>query len=368
MSISFKNTFYVLACLAGFILLLHVGRPVLVSFSIAFLISLILYPVCKKLEKWGFSRIMAAITTLLAVTGVIVGIFYGFSSQIISLTSEFSDFGQKLRELLSKVVVFVNNNVSILPNIKEEDIIQKGAEWFKKSGGDIVSDTFSQTASLISGLIMVAVYTFLLLIYRTGLKEVLIQASRSDYNEKISEMISEIQKIGQQYLVGMGIMIVVLGVLYSLALLLVGIDHPFFFGFLASLLAIIPYVGTTIGATIPTLYAFMTSDSYWVPLGVVFSFWAVQFLENNFLNPKIVGGNLDLNALAAILSLIIGGFLWGVAGMAVFLPLTAILRVFCSYFDQLKPVSLFLGEELFESKKEDKLEQMKNKISKIFKR
>jgi predicted PurR-regulated permease PerM len=68
---------------------------------------------------------------------------------------------------------------------------------------------------------------------------------------------------------------------------MIGIDSPFLFGFLAAVLAIIPYVGTIAGAAIPVLYSFMTYVCLWMPMAIAAFFWFVQVIESNFLTPKL---------------------------------------------------------------------------------
>jgi predicted PurR-regulated permease PerM len=91
-------------------------------------------------------------------------------------------------------------------------------------------------------------------------------------------------------------------------------------------------------------------DSLWPVIAVVILFWAVQLISDNFLSPKIVGGSLNINALAAILSLIVGALVWGVAGMILFLPFTAMLKVFCEEFEELKPIALLIGNQYYKEK------------------
>lgn len=353
MNFSFKNTFFALACAAAILALIYVGRPILISLSIALLTSFILYPVVQKLESWKFSRVMAAFTTILFVVICTFGVFYLFSQQIANVMDGLTNFEKKLNVLLDEVVAFVNNQTGAASTISSDDLIDKSQEWVEKSSQSIVSSTLNQSSALLSGLLVVLVYTFLLLIYRSGLKKAIVQSALDEDQSKVSDMLKEMQSVGMNYLFGMAIMIGILGVANSLVLLSFGIDHAFFFGFLAALLAIIPYVGTTIGASIPVLYAFMTHESYLIPLGVMLCFWVIQLVESNFLSPKIVGGNLNLNALSAIISLIVGGYLWGLAGMVLFLPLTAIFKVFCSYYTELKPIGKLLGDEVFISKSEN---------------
>ncbi|MBU1368842.1 MAG: AI-2E family transporter, partial [Bacteroidetes bacterium] len=97
-------------------------------------------------------------------------------------------------------------------------------------------------------------------------------------------------------------------------------------------------------AIIPVIYAFVSYDSIWIAVAVALLFWFVQLVSDNFLTPSIVGGSLKINALTAILSLFIGASVWGLAGMILFLPFAAMIRVVCEEFEELKPVALMMGE------------------------
>lgn len=359
MKISFQKTFYAFGTVGAAVLFLYFGKSLLVSLSIAMLSSFILYPISKKMEHFGIGRILAVSISLLGVFGLMAGIIYLFSTQILQLLGELSEFEHKLTSIFTEAVNFLNQKVALIPEIKQGDLLSQGKQWVKKSGVDFMSSTVGNTAAFFSGTLMVVIYTFLLLLYRSGIRKVIIATVKDKSKSKISKMLAEIQNVGQNYLFGMSIMIVILGSANSLTLWLFGIDHPFLFGFLAALLAIIPYVGTTLGATIPVIFAFMTHESIWIPLGLALSFWCIQLIESNFLSPKIIGGNLNVNALAAIISLIVGGYLWGIAGMALFLPMTAIFKVFCSYYKQLKPLSMLMSDDLY------KIEDKPNLLRKI---
>ncbi len=346
MHFSFKGTFFCLACTAGLFILLHFGKPLIIPLSMALLLAFILYPLCKRLENLGLNRIWATVACLFGLFVAAAGTMFLFSRQIVTVAGQFSDFQFKLLTLLSDGLKFAHDKISIIPYLGIYSLMEKGKEWLQESGEGLVTDTFTQTASLVSGFIMVVVFTFLLLIYRRGLVEAATRFAAPENKTKVVRMISRMQKVGKQYVFGMAIMICILGFANSLALLLIGIDHAFFFGFMAAILAVIPYVGTTLGAVVPATYAAMTHDSPFVPLLVIGAFAVIQIVEGNYLSPKIVGGQLNVNALAAIITLVIGGYLWGIAGMALFLPLTAILKVFCDYFTELRPLATFLGPEL----------------------
>jgi len=366
MKVSFQKIFYVFSSIILLIISLHFAKPVMIPLVSALLLAFILFPVSRKLEKIGFGRISSTTISLVGFTIIIISVFYLFSRQIISLISQLTEFRDRLSMVFEQSVQFLNEKIPVIPKLSQADIIDKSQQWVKESGIDIMSNTVDSTTTFFSGIIAIVVYTFLLLIYRSGIIKVFVDSVKEAYKPKIREMIVEMQKVGQNYLVGMGIMILILGSANSIVLMIFNIDHPFLFGFFAGLLALIPYIGTAIGGLIPVLYAFMTQDSLWIPVGIAVSFWIIQSIEGNFLNPKIVGGNLNINALAAIIALIVGGFLWGIAGMILFLPLAAIFRVFCSYFSELKPVSMFMRDDLFESKKKTGGPHTFDKLLKLF--
>ena len=99
------------------------------------------------------------------------------------------------------------------------------------------------------------------------------------------------------------------------------------------------------GAAIPILYSLIFYDSIWMPITIAIFFWFVQFIEGNFLTPRIVGGNLKINAIFSILSIIIGTSVWGIAGMILFLLVAAMLKVVCEEYEELKPIALLIGEQ-----------------------
>jgi predicted PurR-regulated permease PerM len=110
----------------------------------------------------------------------------------------------------------------------------------------------------------------------------------------------------------------------------------------------------------------MSSDQLWVPLAVAILFWFIQLIESNFLSPKVVGNSVNVNAFAAILSLIIGASIWGVAGMILFLPFAAMLKVICEEYESLQPLALLIGNTNFQdgdSSKKGVLQRLKKKLT-----
>ena len=363
MKLSFQNLFYIMVFIFGLFAILVLAKPVLIPLSMALFISFILLPVAQKLESWGFSRLLAAFGSLLMIILIIGGGIFLFSAQIVNLSDQLSDFTGKILNTLSDVVVFINSNVNFIDDLNRDELVENGKEWLNESSGSLMQTAFNSTAAFLTGLLATIIFTFLILIYRDGLTRAFVAFGDDENKSKIFRMLKNIQRVGKKYLSGMFLLILILGFAHSIALLIIGIDSPFLFGFLVAVLAFLPYIGTVIGAIIPILYTFMTADSLWVPLVVIMWFWAMQIMESNFLNPKIVGSSVNVNALVAILSLLIGSSVWGIAGMVLFLPFAAILKVVCEEFDQLKPVAMLISSDISgDSEEESKTSEWYEKI------
>lgn len=344
MRLSFKKAFFALATVMALFAILLLGQAVLVPLAFALLIAFILLPVVQRFERWGAGKSLAALLALLALFLVLGGGIVLFSSQISQVSNDLVDFKEKLLALVADVTLFFNRYIGFLPVQQRGDVMGSLKTWLNESAGVLLSETVSGTANISFGIMMAVVYIFLFLLYRKGLVGALVQFYQPQHQAKALGMFRSVQMVGQQYLFGMTVIILILGFVNSIGLWIIGIDYPFLFGFLAALLALIPYAGTFLGAALPILYAFVSYDALWMPISIGLFFWAVQFVEANFLTPKIVGGKLQINALTSILSIIIGAAVWGVAGMILFLPFAAMLKVICEVHEPLQPVALFIGD------------------------
>jgi len=343
---SVKTAFYVVAFLVLFVFSIIEAKGLLIPFTYSVLISFILYPMCRFFEKKGLPRMLSILICFLIVVAGLFGLFYFFSTQVVSIVREFEDFRDKLLNLVHQGIEQYNK---IVPNSKldDESLLSQSKKWFSSSGGSFLFGTLNQTSNFFSGLIILPIYVFLLLLYRTGIRKVMLRFVEQEYQLSFSHLLQDIQQVGQKYIGGLIIIIFIIGLLDSIALWIIGVDSPFFFGFLAGCLAVIPYIGTGIGALLPALYALM-NHSPAMALYVLIAFWAVQFLEGNFLTPKIIGGEVSLNPLAAILSLVAGGFVWGLSGMILFIPLAAIMKIVCQNYKELEPIAGLMGDEITE--------------------
>jgi len=345
MPLSFQKIFYAILSIFALFTILILAKTVLIPLAFALVTAFILFPLVRRYEGWGVNKTMATLFAMLTLVLIIGGGITLFSSQIFQLSENVTEFKDKILRVFAEVTIFINSNFSMAHPLEKGELLEKLKTWLNESIGSLVNQTFSGTVAFLTGLLSSVVFTFLILLYSTGLTHAMVNFYPERYQGQAKTMLKSVYDVGKSYLLGMSLIILILGIVNSVGLWIIGIESPFLFGFLAAILAIIPYVGTVVGAIIPIIYAFIVYESIWMPVAIAVFFWAVQVVESNFLTPKIVGGKLQVNALTAILSIIIGASVWGIAGMILFLPFAAMLKVVAESYIELKPLSLLIGNE-----------------------
>ncbi|MBI3220826.1 MAG: AI-2E family transporter [Bacteroidetes bacterium] len=322
-------------------------KDIVMPIAFAALFSVVLLPLAKRFEK-KTGRIFS-ITLVLLVAFLAMGLLFWFVvAQLASLTESLPDLEGKFLTLINSF----SDQINAWLNIDTHEQMQMMKDALKNFSSYFGSVLVS-TSYFAYFFIQVPIYIFLFLLYRERFKDFLL-AVWPDSNLKWKD---EIQGVVRGYISGLTIVTIIAAVLNSIGLLLLGIEHAIFFGFLSGLLTMIPYVGITIGAALPTLLALVTKDSIWYAVGVVAVHGFVQFLEGNFITPKVTGSKISVNALAAILALLVGGKIWGITGMILAVPAVGILKILLSYSPSLKPLVILL-EDKHNEMTEEEIEKM----------
>jgi predicted PurR-regulated permease PerM len=188
------------------------------------------------------------------------------------------------------------------------------------------------------------VYVALLLFYRNHIKEFLLKLSPQSQRDEMEKIIFRSANVTQQYLIGLGKMIVCLWIMYGIGFSILGVKNAIFFAILCGVLEIIPFIGNITGTTITVLVAAMDGGSFPMLGGIVATYGVVQLIQGWVLEPLIVGPQVKINPLFTIIALVVGEILWGIPGIIVAIPLIAMLKVFCDHIDSLKPYGFLIAE------------------------
>jgi predicted PurR-regulated permease PerM len=192
---------------------------------------------------------------------------------------------------------------------------------------------------------LLPIYIYLMLFYKDILLRFIFMWFKTEHHPKVKEAIYETEAIIKNYLVGLLIQVSYMTILLGGILLLIGIKHALLIGVIFAILNLIPYVGALIGNIIGVMLTLTSSTELWPVLTVLLVIAAVQFLDNNILMPRIVGSKVKINALFAILGVIIGGSIAGVSGMFLSMPIIAVLKVIFDRTEIFKQWGVLLGDE-----------------------
>ncbi|MCH7411183.1 AI-2E family transporter [Belliella sp. DSM 111904] len=351
---SYIKALLVLCLTAAIIFTLIVGKSILIPLFLGGFISILLTPFGNWLESKKFSRVFSAIISLISAILVTAGFITFVILQVASFTRDLDNVGDRLNNYLSDIDSWVYDNFAVETGIG--DGIDKG-HWIEllQSNSSSLAEFVLNTIGSMSGIILLPVFIFFFLIYRDHLTEFIVNMFKEHDQDEIKSKIRELRKLVQRYIVGIVKVMAILAVLNSAVLFGLGIKHAIFFAVFAAILNIIPYLGPFLGAILPMVFAFLTKDSLFYPLGVVAAFMIIQLIESNFLTPKIVGSNVNLNAFITFIGLLVGASIWGVIGMIMIIPTLAVLRKIFELDESTRPFALLLGEE------KEKIENEKSK-------
>ena len=220
------------------------------------------------------------------------------------------------------------------------------AEKLKNSGTGYVGSTFLTLTETLMLLILLPIYTFLILYYRDLIRRFLYGVFPKGQGEKVTVVIRESKMMIHNYIVGLMIEMAVVAVANSFGLMILGVKYAIFFGVLAAVLNIIPYIGMFTATLFTVLVTLTTSNNTSDVIWVVVIMYGIHIIDVNVLMPKIVASKLRINALMSILGVVIGGALTGVSGLFLSVPAIAMLKIICDEVDDLKAWGALLGDDV----------------------
>lgn len=325
-------------------LVLVYGAPVLVPLFFAIMLAMLMAPVCRWLDRKGFHRILSSLICVfflllvfLAMLGIIVG-------QVSSFVSNLSQLEHRADELLFSVQTFIERNFNI--SMAEQTTFMKEetrniGEWVRS----YFTSVLKSTMRLVVGLIFTIVLTFLFLLHKEKYNSFFLKFTIGETPLHRERLLATIGDVAQNYLVGRAISIFVLLVLYAVALLIIGIENALLLAAVAALFNIIPYLGPVLAAVVPVGIALVTEPTVQPAIWVFISFALFQALDNYYVTPYFLGGETELSALSTIVGMILGGLVWGVAGMILFIPMLSIAKIIFDHVPGLEHYGYLIGDQ-----------------------
>lgn len=333
----------VLIGLIAFFTVLYIAKGIIVPLIFATIIAIVLHPIVNLFVRNRINRIFAIIITLFLTFLIIASLGVLLFSQASRFTESLPKLVDKFTEILNHTIIWISGHF----NLSNREI----TKWITTTKNEVIGSleigqTIANVGSTVAFLFLIPVYVFMILFYQPLLIEFFRRVFGSGNRSKVSEVINLIKTLIQHYLIGLLLQVAIIATMYSIGLLILGIEYAIILGIIGAFLNLIPYLGSIIAALMPMLIAMATKTSPWFALLVLALYVVTQFIDNNFITPKIVGSKVKLNALASIVAVIVFGVMWGIQGMLIAIPLTAIAKLVFDHIESLKPWGFLLGDTM----------------------
>jgi len=331
----------VLLGLALAVFTIHIASEIIFPLFFAAIFAIMLHPVEQWLLRHRVPKLLAIMLTVVLGVAALLGLMYFIYAQALQLSSQLPLFKAKLTQTTVQVHQWLQGRFGVSDEKLQSALSEAGNRATGLLGG---------TLSAVSGLLVVTtlipVYIFLFFLYQKRLVDFLTQAfSGHRQDTGVAEVLHESKATIRSYMLGLLIEASIVATLNTTALLIIGVPYALLLGVLGALVNFIPYIGGLIAIILPMLMAFVTKPGYGQALAVLGAYIFIQFIDNHLLIPRIVASKVKVNALVAIVGVLVGNAIGGVAGMFLALPVIAILKIVFDRIPALKPWGLLLGDE-----------------------
>ncbi|PWT72901.1 MAG: hypothetical protein C5B59_14680 [Bacteroidetes bacterium] len=341
--------------LALLLLFMYLGRTIFIPLFFAFLVAILLHPLDVRFEKIGIPRLVAGLLALLIFIVVIGGLIYFFSKQVVRFSKDLPHIEQKFSQKIQDIQQGISDKYHI-NDTQQTNYINKSTSGLVNAVVNSLATTFVGIAEFVVLTIFFFVFTFFMLYHRRLLMEFLLSLFDKAHDKRVVGITFQVRSVIYNYVLGLLTEMVILIILIFTALTIMGIKYALLMSVLAAVLNIIPYLGiyTALFISMGITLANGTSGE---AIGIGIVFLIAHFLDVNVILPRIVGGRVKMNPFITIVAVLVGHLIWGIPGMFLFIPLTAIIRIVSEEIEDLKPLAILIGEEKKSSAVENRSKQ-----------
>jgi len=334
-----KKANYLLLFFIAALVLMYFLSSLFIPMAFGIFLAMLIVPLSSFLEKHKFNRVLSSLVSTL-VLFILSGLFfYMFIYQVNEFAQELPDVQEELH--------------SAIERFQREAASTTGESEHDMPGLDTVWEFVeSNIAGFIGGVVtfafnffIVFVYLFLLLLYRDKFLN-FFSSFYSDQQKEANarEALEKIGKVVYHYLWGRLQVMLTLAVMYYTTFLIFGLPYALLITLFGALITIIPYIGPLVSGLVPISFALVYFDDYTTMLLFVICIITIQLIESYVIEPFLIGKELRLNALTVIFAVILGGIVWGIAGMILFVPIFATIKIISNHSDGMKPFGNLLGQ------------------------
>ena len=337
----FYLVLFLAVVLAGF--LFKTMSTVLIPVVLSFMLSFVFLPIIKKMNvKTGIPWVICSLIIVVLFFVILLGVTSILITSLTGIIAEFPKYETRFMSIYQLIAdnlgIEIDNTKSLFQNLWTSLKVREYSQKFAVSlSSGVIS--FSKTIFLIS--IMTA---FILLEMRLTKRK--MHYAFKDNREKITRISNQIINQTMRYISIKFFISLATGIVCGIVSLIIGLDFPVVWGFLAFIMNFIPIFGSVISVGLTTVFSLIQFYPSWgKTLFVLIFMTSVNMVLGNIIEPRIEGKNLGISPVIILISLSLWGYIWGFTGMLLAVPLMVIIKIVCENIDYLKGLAILIGND-----------------------
>ncbi len=319
-------------------------QSILIPFFVAVILSFLFQPFNEWLKR---KKIPGWLSIIIVV--IVIFIISNFFS--VFIWTSINTFKAEIPKYSEKMQILAQDFISYLKSVGVSDeIIKDNFDPAKFFTGDVISSLLSTlitgVASLFTHYVLILIYIIFLLTEFGSIKIRILRAFSRERSRKITETLTDIFSDVRKYIVGKTLINFAHGLFITILFWAFGLDFAIIWGFLTFLLAYIPNIGAFIATILPFLTALIEYDNLITPFVLLIIMAVSGSIFGNILEPKILGDRLNLSPILLLFSLIFWGYIWGIVGMILAVPVMSMIKITLSKFESTKPISILMSYDV----------------------
>ena len=318
-----------------------IGKSFLIPFSWSLLIALSSVNAIewvRKKTRLPLGVVIFSFLTMIFVFIFLIGYLFYFE-----LNHIFKDLPSLLEKISNRLHDLSDTLAGIgipIPDQIDEQYIK---DWVQNHK-DYIMKIVSAFGFNIWNVILVMFYLFFLLYYKDLLPKFFLAHVKDENRlEFLTRQLKKSLALTQSYISGLLLITIVSAVMNFLVFIIFGLEYAVFFAAFLAILNLIPFVGNPIGLVVIMLFSLITQDGM-TSLYIFIALFIMNFLQDNVVRPLLLGDKLEMNSFSVFVVIIIGGMIWGVSGMILFIPLVGILKIFLEGNEGTRNFAIFFSE------------------------
>ena len=326
--------------------ILKMTANIMIPLVIALFIFIVVNPVLSRLDKMRIPSFLSMLITLILVVAVFflfVYIFFVMVNMLLQTDTGLPAYAVRVQQLDRQLSAF------IAPYLDEDPVTFSilaylDINWYGVAMSSLTSIS-SKFISIISDAMLVLLYLLFMILERQTILPKLMAALPRGKVQRVSQMIARMNRQTAKYTFLKLIISVITGILFYFAAVITGLDFALVWGVLAVILNFIPTIGSiicTAGTIVMALIQFAPDWSNVIYVTVLMI--GIEMVVGNIIDPKLQGVQLNISPLVILVALAVWGYIWGLAGMFLAVPLTSIIQIISANIPSLRPIAIMLSE------------------------